>query len=337
MPISFNEINEKANGGTEIMARRIRDSFTEEELEHVQIIPSRVRELLDDKVRIFWCHDLPNDPESENVLKNDGWRKFEKIVFVSHWQKQQYLNSFNIPPSKCIVMQNAIDPIPLDNVKTKPDDKIRLIYHTTPHRGLDLAYYAVNELAKHHPEIEFNVFSSFKIYGWEQRDEQFQELYTAIDEHPNMVYHGTVSNSVVREYLEKSHIFAYPSVWPETSCISLMEAMSAKLMCVHSNLAALPETSANWTYMYDFNEDRREHVELFASCLNNAIKVIKNKDENMETRLMGQKSYADLFYNWELRKIQWAQFIDSLKSVSPKAVKDLREAYEIDEFVYGTS
>ena len=63
MPIAWNEINEKSNGGTEMMARQLDNSFTEAELAHLQIIPSRVRELDDDKIRLFWCHDLPNDPE----------------------------------------------------------------------------------------------------------------------------------------------------------------------------------------------------------------------------------------------------------------------------------
>lgn len=336
MPISFNEVNTNSSGGTEMMCRRLQQEFTEEELAHVQIIPSRVRDLDDSKIRLFWCHDLPQDPESSEVLKDNGWRKFDKLVFVSHWQKQQYINYFRIPYDKVTVLQNAIDPIDTDKYKKNPD-KIQIIYHTTPHRGLDIAYHAIDALIEHHPEIEFHVYSSFRIYGWEERDNEFQELYNLIDQHPNMVYHGTVSNEKVREAVAKSHIFAYPSVWPETSCISLMEAMSAKCLCVHSDLAALPETASNWTYMYNFSDDKKNHLNLFANCLHTAITLMKRDDKekkrNLNTRLSGQKSYADLFYSWELRRIQWEQLLHSAKEMKAKPVQQLEE-YELDEFVY---
>lgn len=335
MPIAYNEINPASRGGTEMMCRRLDQEFTEKDLEHVQIIPSRVRELDDEKVRIFWAHDLPHDPESEKALKDRSWKKFDKLIFVSHWQKQQYMNVFEIPPNKCTVLQNAIDPIPQDDIK-KPDDKIKLIYHTTPHRGLDIAYHAVDALVKKaHPEIEFHVYSSFKIYGWEERDEQFQEMYNLIDQHPNMIYHGTVENEKVRMAVAESHIFAYPSSWPETSCISLMEAMSAKCLCVHSDLAALPETGSNWTYMYNFSQDKKEHLDLFASCLNTAVDIMKRGSNQMDTRLSGQKSYTDLFYNWQLRRIQWEQLLEAAKTIKPRPVDStVGETYELDEFVY---
>jgi len=331
MPISWNEVNENANGGTENMARRLDKEFTTEELEHVQIIPSRPRELDPDRHRIFWCHDLPQDPESKTAFENNGWSRFEKIIFVSHWQKDQYITAYNIPYEKCMVLQNAIDPLP-DKIE-KNFQKIRLIYHTTPHRGLDVAYYAIDRLTKDHPDIEFNVYSSFKIYGWDQRDNEFSDLYKAIADHPNMNYHGTVSNKDVRKAVEQAHIFAYPSTWPETSCISLMEAMSGKCLCVHSDLAALPETSANWTYMYPFNEDKRAHVEVFASCLHQGIVELTKGSQSIESRLLSQKSYADLFYNWELRKVHWAQVLESLKSLDVRPIIETEE-FEVGEFVY---
>ena len=338
MPITFNEVNENSMGGTELMARKLMSLMDEKDLEHVQIIPSRVRDLMDDKVRVFWCHDLPNDPESMNVLKDGGWRKFERLVFVSYWQRQSYVNAFGIPYSKTVVLQNAIDPIPDEWIAEKPDpnEKIKIIYHTTPHRGLDLAYHAMEALAKRHPQLEFNVYSSFKIYGWDQRDEHFQELFDAIEEHPNMVYHGTVSNEEVRKAVAQSHLFAYPSIWPETSCISLMESMSSKCVCVHPDLAALPETAANWTYMYNWSEDKHEHVDRFATCVNMAINALKDGDKSLLSRTSGQKSYTDIFYNWELRSIQWKQFLDSLKEVEPKPVEEKME-YEEEEFVYKTA
>jgi UDP-glucose:(glucosyl)LPS alpha-1,2-glucosyltransferase len=305
--MEINETNKNARGGTELMAEGLRSRLPAELLEKFQIISSRVRNLDMSKYRILWLHDLPEDPESQQALQNDGWKNFHRLVFVSHWQKQRYLDMFNIPPSKCVVMQNAIEPI---DYGVKPLDKIRLMYFSTPHRGLNLLTAVFDKLCEKYDDIELNVYSSFKLYGWGDRDEAYKPLYDHLKANPQVNYHGSVSNEEIREALKVNHIFAYPSTWPETSCICLLEAMSAGLLCVHPNFAALPETAANWTLMYNFHEDPMEHANIFMANLSEAIDVVRHEPINL--RLQSQKSYIDLFYCWDLRAAQWEYLLNSI-------------------------
>jgi UDP-glucose:(glucosyl)LPS alpha-1,2-glucosyltransferase len=317
--VETNELDRNAQGGTELMKYGLADRVDKELLDQFQIIPSRVREIDEDKQQVYWLHDLPNDPESEH-LRDGGWDKFSKLVFVSNWQLQQYNNYLGVPYSKSVVLKNAIVPIPPQD-KPDPEKELRLIYHTTPHRGLEILFPVFQEIAKMYPHIHLDVFSSFDAYGWPERDEQYKELFKHCEDHPQVTYHGFQPNDVVREALRTSHIFAYPCIWTETSCISLMEAMSAGLMCVHSNLGALPETAANWTYMYQFNEDINEHARAFGTCLIEAIELYMNKDKAalMGQRLGMQKVYADSFYTWDARAIEWKGLLESL--VGPEEVK----------------
>ncbi len=308
-----NEVNKNANGGTELMARRIAESLNPELLKEFQIINSRVRNIDESKLRILICHDLPGDPESEH-LANEGWNKFHRIVFVSNWQMQNYISYYNIPWSKCIVMQNAINPIDF-SMKDKSRDKIRLVYHTTPHRGLQILIPVFKKLAEEFPFITLDVFSSFKIYGWEQRDKQYESLFDECKNHPQINYHGFVPNDKLREELKTKHIFAYPSIWLETSCISLMEAMSAGLICVHPNYGALFETASNWTHMYQWSENINQHANIFYSVLRSAILDLREMDDNtFKNKIMAQKSYVDVFYNWEMRKNQWNALLTGMLS-----------------------
>ena len=316
--IDWNEISEKANGGTELMCRYLEKYLDKELLNKYQIVPSRVKNPLDEtKHRVFYAHDLPGDPESQH-LENGGWDKWHRIVFVSHWQQQAYINHMNLPWHKTAVLQNAIEPI---DAAEKPNDVVRIIYHTTPHRGLNILVPVIEKLAEEYKEkIHLDVYSSFAVYGWEERDKPFEELFNKIRNHPNMTYHGAVSNKDVHEALRKAHIFAYPSVWPETSCICLMEAMSAGLLCVHPNYAALPETAANWTHMYQFHEDANAHARTFFGVLKDVIDYVLSDNYKGDVKLKGQKSYADLFYSWDLRKIQWENFLNSFTH-EPKELK----------------
>ena len=189
---------------------------------------------------------------------------------------------------------------------------MNIIYHTTPHRGLELLVPVMDWIEEQLPDTNWHldVYSSFGIYGWEERDKPYQELFQKIKDHPKMTYHGHVSNEEVHTALQKAHIFALPSIWPETSCIALIEAMSAGCICVHSSLAALPETAANWTLMYDHTEIGQDHANRHALTLADAIRLVDN--DNMKERLNMQKAYIDGYYSWEVRAKQWEVFLTSL-------------------------
>ena len=309
MPIDYvTDLTRNANGGTEQMARALESRLNPALLDRFQIIASRVRDLDPTRVRIFWAHDLPGDRASEH-LKQDGYQQYERLVFVSNWQMQAYISHYGIPWSKCRVLQNAI--VPLES-RAKPPARINFIYHTTPHRGLHLLIAVFKKLAEKHRNIHLDVYSSFKIYGWEQRDEPFKPLFKDISDDPNMTYHGAVPNAEVRAALQNAHVFAYPSTWPETSCIALIEAMSAGLLCIHPNYAALPETAANWTWMYQYSENQQEHANQFYSLLDAAIQAYRGDNGSLKNRLQGQSNYIRTFYNWELRYKQWESFLNTI-------------------------
>ncbi|HYT45485.1 MAG TPA: hypothetical protein VEP90_24380, partial [Methylomirabilota bacterium] len=66
--MEVNDLSKNANGGTEQMLKRIYNTLPRELLNEFQIIPSRVRDLKQDKYRLYYCHDLPGDPEVNTAL-----------------------------------------------------------------------------------------------------------------------------------------------------------------------------------------------------------------------------------------------------------------------------
>lgn len=291
-----NELNANARGGTELMQERLHNSLPADLLNKFQLIPSRVRDIKEDKIPILWLHDLPNDPESQH-LKNSNLRKrFAKIVAVSDWQMQMYNLVLGLPYEECVVIKNGITPI--DIQEKQFDGTVRIIYHTTPHRGLELLVPVFEALCERHDNIVLDVFSSFSIYGWSQRDEPYKQLFDRCRNHPKINYHGAVSNERIREELKQSHIFAYPSIWPETSCLAAIEAMSAMNTIVCPNYAALPETTANFANIYQWSEDANQHANKFYQVMDQTITDI-TKNGPDKYRLAFQKQYTDIVYNWD--------------------------------------
>ena len=306
-----NEVNKDSKGGTELLQERLYGGdIPRELLEKVQIVFSRARDLDPDKKKIYYCHDLPEDPESSRLSDPMYRKKFDKFVFVSNWQMEKYNEVRGVEYNKSTIIKNSI--VPIDANKRTKSDKIRLIYHTTPHRGLQLLVPAFVELCKRHDDITLDVYSSFKIYGWEDRDAQYQELFDICRNHPNIKYHGTVSNDEIREALLSADIFAYPSIWKETSCLSLIEAMSAGLLCIHPNLAALSETSMGLTWMYQWNEDANAHAGGFMQVLHQGIEVMRNQREAIEADLKLQKIQVDRVHGWNNKANEWKALLESI-------------------------
>ena len=308
MPIDIkNELTTNAMGGTEIMASALEKKLPPDLLESFQIIPSRVRSLNPDRKRVLWLHDLPGDPENAH-LANGGFAKFDALVFVSNWQMQKYIDAYGIPWSKCRVIQNATEMF--EPVTKSEDGPVRLVYHTTPHRGLDVLATAFDEVSRS-LDVHLDVYSSFSIYGWQERDAPYKRIFDFLSNHPKATYHGAVPNLEVREALKRAHIFAYPSTWLETSCISMIEAMAAGCMVVHPNLGALYETASNWTSMYQFEESKDKHLKVFTRKLVEAISIVKNP--YTQSYLAAQAVYTNRFYNWEMRTAEWVQFLSELR------------------------
>jgi len=296
-----------SQGGTEQMVAGLKQRIPKELLDKFNIICSRVREVDSSKRNILWLHDTFDDPESEHLKDKKSLDRFEKLVFVSNYQQCTYNLGLGVPYDKGIVLQNAIVPIELHD---KPKGVINIIYHTTPHRGLELLIPTVEFLSDKGYDFHLDVYSSFNIYGWPARDEPYKELFERCRNHPKITYHGFQPNSVIREALKKAHIYAYPSIWPETSGISVIEAMSAGCSVVCPTLAALPETCANFGIMYPWTEDNNKHANRFAGLL--AMVIRGYWEEHNQARLGFQKNYFNNFYNWDYRSAQWRDFLNSL-------------------------
>ncbi len=298
-----------AKGGTELMMGMLHSRLPNVLKQRFNIISSRVREISHVKKNILWLHDLPSDVENRHLHDPNSRERFTKIVFVSNWQLQQFQDYFKTQFDNAVVMRNAIEPFEMRSDYTTGSTKgdegkplLRLIYHTTPHRGLDILLQVFFHLYKEYtnnpdsPNIVLDVYSSFSIYGWSENDQPFIGLFDQCRNHPACNYYGAVPNDEIREALKKSHIFAYPSTWQETSCISAIEALSAGLEIVTSSLGALPETTNGFATMYPYVEDKNQHAMYLYQALKHAIENYDSPSQVRKRRM--QQIFAAENYNW---------------------------------------
>jgi glycosyltransferase involved in cell wall biosynthesis len=307
------DLSRNARGGTEMMRERLIAAVPSSLLDSFAIHFSRPRQMYDDVKNIFYAHDLAGDPENK-ILLDSGWKMFDKLVFVSYWQRDQYMMVYNIPYSKCTVIENAIE-TEFEYNPRPTNGPIRFIYHTTPHRGLELLYPVFDLLSKEFNNIHLDVFSSFEIYGWKERDARYKKLFDDLSNHSNITYHGTRSNEEVISTLKQSHIFLYPCIWQETSCIAMIEAIRCGCLVIHPGLAALPETASGMTVMYDFHENHTAHANIAYRYVKNIL-TLENKNSGFINTFASDSGREMNKNSITTYTTKWVSLLEQLKKQS---------------------
>ena len=304
--------SKNAVGGTELLAERLVKGTNKELFKNTNIIfnrPDLYEQYMVNGKNIFNFHDLPNDRMYKNFFGSEMINKFSHFVFNSDYQKEEFCNKFDFKGRNISVIKNSI--IPIEMKQKKYHGKVNLIYHTTPHRGLELLSHCFPKILAENDKVYLKVFSSLKIYGWDEKDKVFEPLYKKLKDMKNVEYSPNVSNDEIRAELINSHIFAYPNIWPESSCLAAIEAMSAKNLLVLPNLAALKETGSKSKFLYDFTNNASEHIKIFHEQLSLAIQYVQKQSEDYKSHLNDLKMYADKNHNLNEYLRKWQHILSN--------------------------
>jgi glycosyltransferase involved in cell wall biosynthesis len=296
-------------GGTELMYEELMKRLPQKYKNEFSIFNYAPH--ADTSKRLIYWNQLSYDQEAVQFLTNsEDVNQIEAFVFVSHWQSECFRKTYNIPGYKAQVIKNACIHS-YDKDFESPIDKIKICYTSTPWRGLDVLLASWEELQ---PEnCELHVFSSTKIYGEEfatKAEQSYMELYEKAKTLPGVVYRGSIPNEELLKELPSFHIMAYPCTFEETSCIAVIEALSAGLRVVTSNIGALPETTEGWARMYPFLANKEYHAIRFSTVLNEEINRIKSEESTFFLKLQ-KETYAPR-WSWNERIKEWTSFLDVL-------------------------
>tara|TARA_B100001146_G_scaffold180540_1_gene162616 strand:- start:43 stop:813 length:771 start_codon:yes stop_codon:yes gene_type:complete len=254
-------------------------------------------------------HHFVNQKEAQNLSSNEFVNKLDWIVYNSNWNFEKHVYQFKVPENKCVVIRNAIEKI---DIVEKPKDKISLIYHTTPWRGLVHLLKVFKNLNL--KNVELNICSSTIIYGKKfdvKLGKTYESLFNECKNTKNVKYFGFLGNKKIIELLRQMHIFAHPSIWPETSCISAIEAMAAGCEIVTTNLGALYETCSPFGTFVNFDRNFDNLEKRYKKVLLNSIENYWS-DKNQD-KLKLQVKTINSTYSWDVRSYEWKNFFEEIK------------------------
>lgn len=263
------------------------------------------------RLKLLWVHDIHCGPPTPDMSK---WLLcFDRILCLSKWHRDYFLSVYPaVAPETVLVTRNGIN---LSRFASEPVKQgNRLIYSSSPNRGLDALLQMFPLIREQVPDAELHVYYGFDT--WEKfakmRNDQteladiqrYKDLLMAAQAKGGVAWHGRVPQSELAQAFLASKVWAYPTTFPETSCITAMEAQAAGCVPVTSKFAALAETVKHGILIPFSNTYGRQWVDAVVRAL---------KDEPFRTAMASAgRAYALENLSWASLARDWAQMFDRL-------------------------
>ena len=294
-------VPEAPAAGTELMVAGLRERIGQE-LERINLqVNHPGHDKTDKRPRVVWMHHHVNQRWVQWCKDKELVDSVTCFVFVSYWQREQYLNTFGLPPQRCVVLRHALDLSP-DLRRWEAGSKWRCAYTSTPFRGLSVLLDAWERLSPANAEL--HIWSSMKLYL--EDDSPYTHLYQRAQSTPGVIYHGIAPNPELRAALQSMHFLVYPCTFEETACLAVIEAMAAGCRVIVPSLGALPETTGGYARIYPFNPNVEEHVATFAE---NVAAELATPWAGEPELSLSQQAHCAVVYDWQRRLREWRQLI----------------------------
>jgi glycosyltransferase involved in cell wall biosynthesis len=217
---------------------------------------------------------------------------------------------FDIPTDISLVIKNGFDDDLIVKTDFKPKEKLKLVYTSTPWRGLDVLLSAMEQIKT--DKVELDIYSSTQIYGDAFKnitDKQFTALYDKAKSIKNVNYKDYLNHKELMKILHTYDCYVHPSTFEETFCLAAMESLAAGLVAMTTDLGALYETCAEFPIYVPYLKDKEALAKQFAEAIDMLPDLISNVDEN---RIKFQMQYYRQYYHWNVIKTYWERFLNGI-------------------------
>jgi glycosyltransferase involved in cell wall biosynthesis len=232
----------------------------------------------------------------------------DHIFTVSEWQKQRFCKVSSWPRSRATTVPNGFWQ---GNFSVDFPEKVgnRLVYCSTPFRGLARLLDIFPAIKAEVPDAELHVFSDMSVYQWQEEDdrESYGKIYDRMDG-LGVVSHGSVGQVELAKELEKCKVLSYVNTFAETSCIAQMEAQAAGCVAVATSLGALPETMGPHGILVPGVPGEREHDNKFVEeCVN----LLKDHDK-WKVHAIKAREWMWFNHSYKVVAQDWASAVKKL-------------------------
>ncbi len=274
-----------------------------------------IRPLIGDSPLILYTGHNKFEPSMQALGDAEERACWDHFVFKSSWQAETLQQSFALDGGRISIISNAVAPA-FERLGERSsffflEDRPPVLYYSsTPFRGLGVLANAFPAIARACPGISARVYSSMAPYHG-LIDEAPHEGAYDLCRRAGMDYVGSLSQPELAAAVRGADILAFPSTYPETSCVTVMEAMASSSLIVSRALGAIPETSAGFARLLarPAAGDATPLPERFAGLVVNAISAARRAPRQTAQLLQAERRYCLTNYNWSAKAREWVALL----------------------------
>lgn len=265
---------------------------------------------------ILWTQHAHDQPAMLGLKDRALTAHWDAIVAISDWHRGKLIETFALDPSRVRVRRNAIAPAFETLTRTPNPGPARLVYTSTPFRGLDVLLRVFPRVRELFPGTTLDVFSSLAVYQVAPKDDPFGPLYERARATPGVAMRGSIPQVQLAAELARADMFAYPSTFAETGCIAAMEALAAGLDVVSSRLGALPEATMGFGKLAAIDPvalgDEAfagRYLDLLAAALDRRARARAEWDAERAVAARAMREEG----TWTARAVEWENLLTPLR------------------------
>jgi glycosyltransferase involved in cell wall biosynthesis len=200
------------------------------------------------KKKLVWVHDIWL--LSGQAISPEQLAQVDKFVCLSPWHENFFSQHHGVSTDKITIIPNGIN----TELFRKPDldAKVpgKMHFSSSPDRGLDNLVYCLPFIRDNVPEIHLDVYYGF--YNWKaaaqsrQNPEEMSRIMALerdIEKVKDCVHFmDRVNQPTLAERWHQAYLWAYPTLFTETYCITAKEAQLSGTPIICSNVGALTTT-----------------------------------------------------------------------------------------------
>lgn len=247
-----------------------------------------------DAFTVSWCHDLTLQG-AENGLNSDY------MLCLSEFHSDYVRSMQGVPKEEILLTRNGIDLSRFEGLRKKNPNKI--IWPSSPDRGLERAIAIVEEARKTYPDLELHCF-----YGMENLEkygmgELAKKLKALIKDRPWVKYVGNVDQKRLAKEFMESVVWLYPASFIESFCISVLESIAGGCYPLVRRIGALQNTVKPFSDMamatlVDCDASTPEEVKFWADELVHTLANKKWLNITLEDHELERYSWESVADEW---------------------------------------
>jgi len=250
------------------------------------------------KAKVFYSQDDIDSPCFAGIPET-YFNLYDKLIVLSKYHKEQIKKQFKISDDKIIIIGNGAN-----ERKKVEKESLNFIYASTPFRGLVVLAKMWRKILKKFPKAKLHIFSSMAIYDGEIHDQlYFNQLYAKLKTIKGIIYHGSVKQYKVLEYMDRATLLLYPNTFPETYCNVIMESRACRTPFITSDKGALKETGEKAGIYIKGNPYSSEYQEEF---LKKVFETVTNqtKYDKLKLKCYPIRTWRDFESDFQINLIR---------------------------------